>query len=145
MKTPDEIKKGLECCRQVNCPGDICPYYCEEYCRTNMSGDAFVLIQQLENTVQWQQKNNGLLEDAIETITPLISKWINIKDRLPEDGQMVAFIPNCNCGSVYVGRLSCIGKSGGVMFTHREGRFKSNYYAKWWMPMPEPPKEEYER
>lgn len=48
MKTRDEIKKGLECCRQVNCPGDICPYYCEEYCITNMSGDALALIRQSE-------------------------------------------------------------------------------------------------
>lgn len=61
---------------------------------------------------------------------------------MPEEGQLVAFIPTSNHGSVYIGRLSCIGKMGGVMFNHREGRFKSNYYAKYWMPLPELPKEE---
>jgi hypothetical protein len=69
-------------------------------------------------------------------------RWISVKERLPEEGQIVAFIPSCNHESVYVGVLSNIGKSGGVMFSHREGRYKSNYYAKYWMPLPEPPKEE---
>lgn len=71
-----------------------------------------------------------------------VPKWISVEDRMPEEGQIVAFIPSCNHGSVYVGVLTNIGKSGGVMFSHREGRYKSNYYAKYWTPLPEPPQEE---
>lgn len=68
MKTPDEIKKGMECRRQVNCPGDICPYYCEEDCIANMSGDAFNIVRQLEAQVP---------------------KWISVKERLPENEKTV--------------------------------------------------------
>lgn len=52
-KTPDEIKKGLECCCDLM--GVMCPYcpYAEdgdasETCREEMAGDALVLIQQLQ-------------------------------------------------------------------------------------------------
>lgn len=69
-------------------------------------------------------------------------RWISVEERLPQDGRIVAFIPSCNHGSVYVGVLTNIGQRGGVMFSHREGRYKSNYYAKYWMPLPEPPKED---
>ena len=68
--------------------------------------------------------------------------WISVKDRLPEKGQLVAFIPTCNPGSVYVGKLSHIGEREGVLFNHRDGRFRSKYYAKYWMLLPEPPKED---
>ena len=51
MKTPDEIKKGLECC--VNCdscdtPCDECPYGNEDDGCKNMTADALAYIQQLE-------------------------------------------------------------------------------------------------
>lgn len=68
--------------------------------------------------------------------------WTCVKDRLPEEGQLVAYIPTCNQGSVYIGNFYCVGKNGGVMFSHNEGRHRTNYYAKYWMPLPEPPKEE---
>jgi hypothetical protein len=123
MKSPDEIKKGMHCCSEpgYNCNG--CPYEDEpaiSFCKVTRTKDALEYIQQLEAQVP---------------------RWISVEERLPEEGQKVAFIPSCNHGSVYVGVLSNIGKSGGVMFSHREGRYKSNYYAKYWMPMPEPPKE----
>lgn len=72
----------------------------------------------------------------------ILPRWISVEERLPKEGQIVAFIPTCNHGRVYVGVLAKIGKSGGVMFSHREGRYKSNYYAKYWMPLPEPSKGE---
>ena len=69
-------------------------------------------------------------------------EWIRVQDRLPEDTQRVLFVPTCNQGSVYVGQYAFVGRDGGVMFAHREGRYKSNYFAKHWMPLPELPKEE---
>ena len=54
--TPDEIKKGLECCCDLM--GVMCPYcpYAEdgdasETCREEMAGDSLALIQQLEKRV----------------------------------------------------------------------------------------------
>lgn len=55
MKTPEEIKKGLECCRNVwaadhwkTCNG-ACPYLAEGvHCKKVLHRDAFALIQQLE-------------------------------------------------------------------------------------------------
>ena len=56
MKTPEEIKKGLDCCA-----GDIhncnkCPY-CTPYiektpCMTRIKSDAYKYIQQLEERIQ---------------------------------------------------------------------------------------------
>ena len=52
-KTPDEIKKGMECCCDLM--GVMCPYcpYAEggdasETCKEEMAGDALALIQQLQ-------------------------------------------------------------------------------------------------
>jgi hypothetical protein len=126
-----------------------------------------LLVQQSETSIREQQEKQifeavqkcGVDVDREELIKALAydraqyaqgysdgradaQRWISVKERLPEKGQQVAFIPSCNHGSVYVGVLTNIGKSGGVMFSHREGRYKSNYYAKYWMPLPEPPKEE---
>ena len=53
--TPDETKKGLECCRNVflgdhwkNCDS-ACPYQAEQsYCKNTLHHDALALIQQLQ-------------------------------------------------------------------------------------------------
>lgn len=69
-------------------------------------------------------------------------RWISVEERLPEKGQKVAFIPNCNPRSVYVGEISHVGRQGGVMFENSFSRTTMKYYATHWMPLPEPPKEE---
>ena len=54
-KTPEEIKKGLECCRPIwksdhfkTCDR-ACPYVNEgHFCRTMLNSDALALIRQLE-------------------------------------------------------------------------------------------------
>lgn len=48
MKTPDEIKKGLECCSMPGCKGEDCPYNHDEPCYFVMHADVLVYIQQLE-------------------------------------------------------------------------------------------------
>jgi hypothetical protein len=51
MKTPDEIKKGLECCSKPPHEGPCqeCPYAPNNgYCAEIKSSDALALIQQLE-------------------------------------------------------------------------------------------------
>lgn len=47
MKTPEEIKKGLECCTYgEGC--SVCPYDGAEDCAVQKNVDAIVLIRQLE-------------------------------------------------------------------------------------------------
>lgn len=45
-RTPDEIKKGLECCTSRDCGGSKCPYFNEKSCNAAKSADALALIQQ---------------------------------------------------------------------------------------------------
>lgn len=59
MKTPDEIKKGLECCKNGLCVD--CPYVGGE-CGENKNGDAIAYIRQLE----------GERDEALELIGKLI-------------------------------------------------------------------------
>ena len=66
MRTPEEIKKGLECCIQNSEEACyLCPYMidCETFDNAgNHSRDALAYINQLEARV---------------------TKWISVKDRLP--------------------------------------------------------------
>lgn len=50
MKTPDEIKKGLECCivGECNSKQRTCPYRKDNDCTTATIEDALSYIQQLE-------------------------------------------------------------------------------------------------
>ena len=53
MKTPEEIKKGLEACGSDECHGQHtdCPYKDYLFCTMHICGDARVYIQQLENQI----------------------------------------------------------------------------------------------
>ena len=75
MKTPDEIKNGLLQCdgddESIDCDG--CPYSGEFNCIIRMTGDALVLIQQLEadnakkdETIQMLQDGNASLMRMID-------------------------------------------------------------------------------
>lgn len=65
MKSPDEIKKGLECCAMSSyrCEDD-CPY--REQCRNEQGGkamneDALAFIQQLQDDLQLEKKRTDAL------------------------------------------------------------------------------------
>ena len=76
-KTPDEIKKGLECCCDLM--GVMCPYcpYAEdgdasETCREEMAGDSLALIQRLQaenaeqaETIMWMEAKRDDLKRTI--------------------------------------------------------------------------------
>lgn len=58
MKTPDEIKKGLECSDCKTCPyGDDCMTYDE--CQMAISSDALAYIQQLERGIKIIAESNA--------------------------------------------------------------------------------------
>lgn len=71
MKTPEEIKKGLECCARASEEAcKHCPYCndCDIFEACNLYRDALAYINQLEARVP---------------------KWISVKDRLPEPSTYV--------------------------------------------------------
>ena len=62
MKSPDDIKKGLECCSEDGCKK--CPYW--EDCHmadgfSELAGDALALIQQLQEDLQLEKKRTDAL------------------------------------------------------------------------------------
>lgn len=73
MKTPDEIKKGLEACGSDECHGHHtdCPYEDDLFCTMHICGDARAYIQQLENHIgeftekvmRLEKERNALLAD----------------------------------------------------------------------------------
>ena len=70
MKTPEEIKKGLECCErhyvdlwENHC--SECSYRGHEGCAAELHDDSIALILRLEKK---------------------IPRWISVKERLPEEG-----------------------------------------------------------
>lgn len=65
MKTPDKIKKGLECCSTHTPECHMCPYNIKYRigCSGIVAADALAYIQQLEAAQP---------------------KWISVKERLPE-------------------------------------------------------------
>lgn len=118
MRTPEEIKKGLEICRG-KCTGNKphCPY--DKYgdgCENTLNRDALAYIQQLEA----QQP-----------------RWISVGEQLPENGQKIiaAFRDG---GGLIVDQ---------ARYSNGEFDFASWAYVcgdnvTHWMPLPQSPEEE---
>lgn len=120
MKTPDEIKKGLECCIKNSEEACYdCPYMidCETFDNAgNHSRDALAYITQLEARVP---------------------KWISVEDRLPEYFKSVLiYCPtNVNIYDAYLD-MHCMWR----FFNYGAGQIISEKVTHW-MPLPKPPKE----
>ena len=122
MKTPEDIKKGLECCTgSDDC--DSCPYRTIEIpdCMSDLTHDSIAYVQQLK--------------DRFAEGIKRIPKWINPDDELPE---------------AYVSVLGCI--SDAEEFPPVRECFRTNagfffpslgevHPIKYWACMPDPPKE----
>ena len=110
MKTPDEIKKGLECCKlhfgdmYTDCPH--CPYYLTSaQCDLDMHDDALTLIQQLQSENAEKAERIRQLEAerdaAVEDMTKIVQEY----------GE-----PYCEyCGADF--KPNCTGRC----WTHNEG------------------------
>lgn len=116
-KTPDDIKKGLECCNEA-CEWDNgCPYmglYSE--CTDGLKTDALTYIQQLEAGIaEWEYvaASPGAVEDMAREIDRLemqkrqtakriqqleakVPKWISVEDELPNEYKDVLTFSNDN-------------------------------------------------
>jgi hypothetical protein len=116
MKTPDEIKKGLECCVS-DCMSDCnkCPYDGMPCNDMGLQRDALAYIQQLEAQ---------------------IPKWISMEENPPEeDVGVLVCVDGCVCMSHIVCKDMVTGENVWVY----TGLGADSEY---WMPLPEPPKEE---
>ena len=125
MKTPEEIKTGLEYCSQnVPYPCNGCPYERDELLenawRCNLNADALAYIQQLEAQ---------------------IPKWISVEERLPN--KQCEFLVLYSFGETNVHYFS------GVMYfvlyderPHFENDGLYGLHVTHWMPLPELPKKE---
>lgn len=129
MKTPEEIKNGLECCISdtYGCY-EKCPYFNSLSngvdCAVKMHADALSYINQLEARVP---------------------KWISVEDRLPEDDVNVIVYAVSNNGDYTIVITSHTHKLYGFNI---EGwsppwqYFFMHYTITHWMPLPERAKEE---
>lgn len=66
-RTPDEIKKGLECCKlsfSFHECGSRCPYSRERSCGVKLFSDALALIQQLEAELEDMTDRYKIADDC---------------------------------------------------------------------------------
>ena len=122
MKTPEEIKLAMDCCKAGDCMS--CPYLSNDNtlpCNVVLSKDVFKYIQQLE--------------DHIRDLTNMVPRWISVKDRLPENGAPVVAL--CRYDSAL----------DRYYLLHERYDLRSNFWhdgsAQYWTPLPEPPKWEH--
>ena len=67
MKTPEEIKRGLEACRADECHGHHtgCPYDDDFFCIMHICGDAISYIEHLEKRASLNTLRDAIYEDAV--------------------------------------------------------------------------------
>ena len=103
MKTPEEIKKGLECCaKNKPYPCDKCPYErtFEEEWSCKLHADALAYIQQLEAKVpKWMNPDGSILCPYCGSKIKMIAAW---QKTMPDMGGLVwSARGKCTaCGSI---------------------------------------------
>lgn len=133
MKRPDEIKKGLECCSNVNfvC-NEECPYYKSlsegEDCCLKKNADALALIQQLEKraihlealnqsnltTITMQERTRARLQERISqleverdaAVEDMATAVVNSCDVCMHNEEDIETAPCNSCMHIFKGRES---------------------------------------
>ena len=131
MKTPDEIKKWLECCTHGTC--NSCPYFGDECDSDREVIDALEYIQQLERKI-------GELTEKVVQLESTQQKWISVEERMPEREVLAANFAPKTYGYKeyiigYVSREKCTepGKC------YAENDYEILYDVTHWMPLPDAP------
>ena len=139
MKTPEEIKRGMEHCAEIGCKG--CPY--EEDCKmfdgfSIPAEDAYFYIQQLE-------QDNARKDERIRQLEQRVPRWISVKERLPEGGCLAANFckGTYGYGEYIIGYVSRYNELEAIGDTCKaENSYELLDNVTHWMPLPEPPEEE---
>lgn len=79
MKTPEEIKKGLECMANADIECDVCPYRDDSYlfCSTGIVKDAIACIEQLE--ANDSQVKKALQDNGFGSLEELLQAYSQVK------------------------------------------------------------------
>lgn len=147
MKTPEEIKKGLECCNNMADGCMKCPYETEVefgwHCVVERNIDALAYIEQLEDGIDRIYK---LAKDIkVPTTNP---EWISVKEKLPEThGQKCVGLYSQHGDDrpypyPHVFTWNAYGDNGYVNGPHFSDEGLDGLKVHYWMPLPEAPKEE---
>ena len=142
MRTPEEIKKGLECYVRIHdgkcpaqCVGRECELYAGNYPMSENAADALAYIQKLE--------------DQIRDITKMVPKWIGVDDPPKKGGRCLILFENGQCCDAEydedIDFDSQFGEWIAIYHPDTLGYFDSEWRGyqdvTHWMPLPEPPKE----
>lgn len=130
MKTPDEIKKGLECCSNKNtrCRKG-CPYV-DDGSLDALIPDSLAYIQRLERSYDAHRQTIEELNRYIAAWGVHQHEWVSVKDRQPcvEEGRyLICLDDGFITTAIWDNGWELWADAGEV--TH-------------WMPLPEPPKED---
>ena len=133
MKTPEEIKKALECCGMMDDDGCCkCPYN-DGACDFQLERDAFEYIQRLE--------------DHIHCLINMMPEWVSVKERLPENAQRCIVITGFQhsdvCVATYYEISSRGNPNGDWIFDDGDG-WLDTVAADYWMPLPKLPEKKHE-
>lgn len=112
-RTPEEIKKGLECCAEDGNCSKGCPYNPIRDCGNDLYSDALAYIQRLEAAQP---------------------KWISVEERLPEIGRTVI----C-CAKGYIPLIGTGWYDANLNMWHLD--FVGKRTVTHWMPLPSCPEE----
>ena len=143
-RTPEEIKRGLECCSKLKTNCGLCPYRPQNdgNCMNALVPDSIALIQQLEarndtltakavlfdETLALAEKYKRERDAAVEAQP----KWVSVEERLPEPFvSVIVYMPQeAPCPPVHEG------------YRTKDGRWYSAHFVRdldevtHWMPLP---------
>ena len=132
--TVEELIKAMRCCSRPN--GDACnncPDDKYKSCTSVMAQVADALESLAAERDGYREQLSAVLAENTR-LAEKVPHWINVKDRLPEeDGNYLAVMDGDLCGQEEPFTSMC-----GI----EKGKWDEPNMVLYWMPLPQPPKEE---